>query len=184
MSKEDGRMVEAVLEGQVDAFSLLLDKYYSMIYKYFAVMLSPGDEKVEDLCQDTFLAAFKGLSSLENKEQFKSWIFGIASNKLKTEFRKRKKERDIEASITDEEKIREEELANEIQEERVREMVWKGLARLDKKMKDVITLKYFANLSYEEIGEALDIPKSTVRGRMYRAYQTLRTIFKEEQGGV
>lgn len=173
-------MVEAVLEGQVDAFSLLLDKYYGMLYKYFAVMLGPGDDKVEDLCQDTFLAAFKGLSSLKNKEQFKSWVFGIASNKLKTEFRKRKKERDVEESLSDEEKIRQDEMETGVDEERIKEMVWKGLSHLDSKMKDVITLKYFANLSYEEISEVLDIPKSTVRGRMYRAYQALRTVFKEE----
>lgn len=184
MSKEDARMVEAVLDGQVDAFSLLLDKYYGMLYKYFSVMLNVDDEKVEDLCQDTFLAAYKGLSSLRNTEQFKSWVFGIASNKLKTEFRKRKKERNAEESIRDEEKIRQEEIDTEVQEERIRDAVWKGLSHLDKKMKDVVTLKYFANLSYEEIGEVLDIPKSTVRGRMYRAYQTLRTIFKEDTGGV
>jgi len=185
VSKEDARIVEAVLKGHTDAFRLLVEKYYTMVYKFFTAALTPHDENVDDLCQDTFLSVFQGLSSLDNKERFKSWLFGIAANKLRSEFRKRKKERDLQGALAGEEKIKQEELnKGEVDEERVKELVWKGLSRLDGKLKEVITMKYFGNLTYEEIGEALDIPRSTVRGRMYRAYQKLRSIFKEEAGEV
>lgn len=180
MSKEDARLVESVLQGQVDAFGLLVDKYAEMLFKYFTVGLGGGDQRIEDLCQETLIAGYTGLSSLGNKENFKGWLFGIASNKIKTAYREGRRDRTAAAELTNEEKLREDELETEIDTARIAVLVRKGLDRLPDEMREVVAMKYFGSLSYEEIALALDVPKSTVRGRLYRAYQMLRDIFGRE----
>lgn len=179
MSKEDGQLVKTVLDGKVGAYTLLIEKYSITVYRYLSAMLSPTDSRIEDLYQETFAAAFSGLSTLKNKDFFKPWLMGIASNKIKSEYRSRKKERELSENLANEDTIGREEMARGGDTDRVREAVKKALLRLPEEMREVITMKYFGGSSYEDIAEALDIPKSTVRGRMHRAYQALRMIFKE-----
>lgn len=181
MSNDDEQIVKSVLNGQAEAFGLLLDKYSGLIFRYFAGMLGPGDGRIDDLCQETFTAAYSGLPSLDNKANFKAWLLGIAANKMRSEFRSRKKDRTIAANITFEEKLSDEEIGSDIREVRIKELVEKAMSGLPEEMKQVIILKYFNELSYEEIAEILNVPKSTVRGRMHRAYQTLKTIFQDER---
>ena len=179
VSKEDERIVQSILDGKVDAYSLLIDKYAETVYKYVSVMLGPGDDSIEDICQESFVAAYAGLAALQNRENFRGWLLGIASNKVKTAFRERKKERAAVSAVAEDDKIAEHELDEDLDEDRVQRLVWQALAGLPDEMREVLTLKYFQNLSYEEIAETLAVPKSTVRGRIYRAYQNLRVIFKD-----
>lgn len=180
MASEDAKLVEVVLSGKVSAYALLVEKYTPDVYGYIIKMFGALDADIEDLCQEVFIAGFAGLSTLDNKENFRGWLLGIASNKVKTKIRERIRDRKAAAEILEDEKIVAGETQEEIAVERIKELVRKGLSHLPDDMREVIALKYFGNLSYEEIAGILDIPKSTVRGRMYRAYQELRNIFREK----
>lgn len=174
MSQEDARIIESVLGGKSDAFGLLIDKYGDLLFKYVVVLFGHGDSQAEDICQETLIASFSGLGTLANRDNFKGRLFGIATNKVHTAFRDRTRARTAGEGLAALAAAPDEGPAAGEAAELARQMVARGLHALPDEMREVIALKYFGNLSYDDMAAALGVPRSTVRGRMYRAYQILR----------
>jgi RNA polymerase sigma-70 factor, ECF subfamily len=180
VSQEDARIIESVLGGKSDAFGLLIDKYGDLLYKYVVVLLGPGDSQTEDICQETLIASFSGLGTLANRDNFKGWLFGIATNKVHTAFRNRGRARAAGEGLAAQADDTVGDPAAVEAAEHAQVMIARGLHALPDEMREVIALKYFGNLSYDDMAAALGVPRSTVRGRMYRAYQILRETLQKD----
>jgi RNA polymerase sigma-70 factor (ECF subfamily) len=122
---------------------------------------------VEDICQETFLAALaRGLPDAEAAP----WLFAVARNKVLKHVRDRKPTAPNEASAA----VSTVEPGAVASESEERARVGRAVAALDDDLREVIVLRYEGGLDYREIAERLAVPVSTIQGRLKRAREALR----------
>jgi len=186
MDQDDRAVVEAVLNGQQHRFSDLVERYQSQIVNYVCRMLGNYEDAV-DLSQDVFLKAYSALGSYRPQYPFAAWLFRIARNAAIDEIRKRRLStvsldapvefedgsagREVEAQVLDpEDSYLGLEFADQISS---------AINQLPEKYREPIVLRHAADLSYEEIAEALELPIGTVKTRIFRARDALRKSLGE-----
>ena len=191
MDQDDQAVVQAVLNGQQHRFAELVDRYQTQIVNYVCRMLGNYEDAV-DLSQDVFLKAYSALESYRPQYPFPAWLFRIARNAAIDEIRKRRlstvsldapmefddgaASREVEASGLDpEDSYLGIEFANRVSA---------AIDQLPEKYREPIVLRHAADLSYEEIAEALELPIGTVKTRIFRARDALRQsladVFEDE----
>jgi RNA polymerase sigma-70 factor (ECF subfamily) len=179
MEISDDQIIERTLAGETDAFSLLVRKWERPIYGLSLRMLG-REEDARDVCQETFLAAFRNLGKFRGDAKFSSWLYRIALNACHSRLRKQGSV--IEQSIDqDDDDGRTFELADNSQEnlpDRLQrnqraELVRKALQALPTEMRQVIVMKEYEELTFTEIAEVLQIPVSTVKSRLYAGLQQM-----------
>ncbi len=158
--------------GDEEAFAALFHQYKSLVYKTAYLMLDSADE-AEDVLQEVFLQVYRSLSAFEPaKGAFTTWLYRITMNYCLSRRRKRR-------FLT----IRLEEVSHLLTEpasfqERLEgdEMIRQALSRLSEKLRAVVILRYYSELSYAEIAQVLNVPIGTVRSRLNLA---LKTMYRE-----
>jgi len=184
----DKQLVEMTLAGDREAFGQLVERYeepiYGLVYHYTGKY-----GEAEDLAQETFLEAYRSLRHLKEHDKFRAWLRGIACkvcmNWLRREEKRLQKtvsrQQEPDDEIASETMVSAEgSLDRELARREVREAVLDGIASLPEKYQLPVILRYLQELSYEEIANFMDLPRSTVRGILYRANKILR----EELRGV
>ena len=86
---DDLYYVEAIRKGNVQVFSVLVEKYQNMVYS-LALKLMKKPEEAEELAQDTFIKAYQKIDSYEGKSKFSTWLYSITYNACISELRKRR----------------------------------------------------------------------------------------------
>lgn len=176
MLLEDETLVKRSLDGDNDAFTRLVGKYQNMVFCCaFSVLENFHD--AEDIVQETFLKAYISLRQLSNAAKFRGWLYGIARN-LSYNLRKRKSKQVVSSpdvlledmNRMSLEKHRDEELSTELKD---------AIASISEKQRAPLLLS-LAGYSYQEISGFLGVRESTVRGRIARAKQSLKSIFLNE----
>ena len=182
----DEILVTKVLNGERDAFDILIRKYQGIIYNYiFKMTLSKEDS--EDIIQEVFIKAYKNLYKLENKEKFYSWLFKVAVNTMNTFFKSKKTyntmEENLLINIKSDTKDTPEGVL-EIKEENT-ELLNK-LSVLNEEEKNALVLKYVQGFSYKEVGQILGIKEETIKTKIFRAKKKLHELNKKKlsEGGV
>lgn len=155
--------------GSREAFAELFARYRGPLYGFFHRRL-PGQERAEDLVQETFLAVIRGTARYEPRSLVRTYLYGIAVKVLAGE--RRKQAKDPPAELT-------REPAAENASETV---VWvrQALEKLDIIDRDILMLREYEQLSYAEIAQLLRIPVNTVRSRLFRARMALRECLRPE----
>ena len=182
MKNVDIELIQRVLDGDDTAFSELVNKYRKSVHA-LAWRKVQDFHIAEDITQETFLKAYKGLSTLKEQQSFASWLYVIATNHCKTWLSKKR----LSTQSLDDTDYSELEKATyssyiSAENERVsieaqREVVKKLLAKLQESDRTVITLYYLGGMTYEEISKFLGVSVSAIKNRLYRARQNLK---KEE----
>ena len=185
MKPTDEGLVKRFLEGDQDSFNLLMWRWEKPLYQFIYRMIE-DQEEARDLCQESFLRAYRSLRGFRQKAKFSSWLYKIAINLCHSWGRKRKRARVIslsEIARGDGYAPREErEGASNSPvegnlERRERElMVSQALARLPEKQKLIIILKEYQGLKFSEIAQLLRCPVSTVKSRLYAGLVALSAI--------
>lgn len=176
---EDAQLVRKVLRGNQDAFSLLVERYqkpiFNFIYRFYG-----NYELAQELTQETFLRCYQFLKSYDPERKFSTWLYTVAKNLCIDELKKQRSAhevpledvlpavdaRDAAAAIEHNQRsqcIRREEDFK----------VLEALQELPSAARTVLLLHYFQGLSYQEIGETLGLPVSTVKIRIFRAKKIL-----------
>jgi RNA polymerase sigma-70 factor, ECF subfamily len=188
MEFSDDQIIERTLAGETDAFSLLVRRWERPIYGLSLRMLG-RDEDARDVCQETFLAAFRNLQKFRRDAKFSSWLYRIALNACHS--RLRKQGAMVEQSIDQEDdngrkfEIADsglENLAERLQRNQRAEMVRKALQALPTEMRQVIIMKEYEELTFAEIAEILQIPVSTVKSRLYTGLQQMGARLEKMRG--
>lgn len=163
--------------GERDALDQLVVHWHPSLYRYVASFVQDPRE-VDEVCQNVWLGALRGLPGLKERESFAPWLFGIARRSAFDWMRRRYRlapeephadEVDVEdpASIDPNDELVDPEALSE------------GLDSLAPLEHEVVLLHYFEGLSIEQIGEAIGAPTGTVKSRLHRARRKLRARLEE-----
>jgi RNA polymerase sigma factor (sigma-70 family) len=149
----------------------------------FAFRLTMDEDDANDLVQDTYLKAFRFISSFERGTNAKAWLFRILKNSFINDYRKRSKEpskvdyQEVETTYNSEESA-EVEHTTDLRVESVQDMIGDEVANalnsLPVDFRTVIILCDVEGFTYEEMAKILDIPIGTVRSRLHRARNLLK----------
>lgn len=179
MEKDDAQLVRRILSGDNTAFTTLVEKYYRSVHA-LAWRKINDFHHAEEITQDTFLQAYKKLSTLRNPDQFAGWLYVIADRLCIGWLRKQKPAmQSLEGTRTDiMEKLS---YKNYILEQRETEasehhyeIIKNLLEKLPEHERTVMTLHYLDEMTTKEIGEFLSVPVKTVHSRLHRARKRLQ----------
>ncbi len=178
-TKEDVQLIHNILSGNDDAFSTLVQKYQKSVHALAWRKISDF-HYAEEITQDTFLQAYKKLSTLKNPHQFAGWLYVIA-NRLCINWLQRNKSamQSLEGTpVREINRLTYEHYASEEREseatERRYEIVQKLLERLPESERTVMTLYYLGEMTAKEIGNFLGVSVNTIKSRLRRARERLQ----------
>ncbi|MCA1629296.1 MAG: sigma-70 family RNA polymerase sigma factor [Acidobacteria bacterium] len=175
MTEERGSagLVESCQRGDREAFRLLFEGYKDKVYSV-ALYFFGGDEALaSDVTQQVFLKLFTRIGQFRHQSEFSTWLYRLTTNACIDEQRKRKRFEpagDAESALlprargSAEEKVARHEVRDELQS---------AIAALKPKLRIAILLKYFEELSYAEIADALGCSQGTVASRINRGHKVL-----------
>jgi RNA polymerase sigma factor (sigma-70 family) len=184
---EDYQLVRKALdEDNQLAYSILMDRYRDSIYHTMLKMINNQDD-AEDLTIEAFGKAFLKLNSYTPSYAFSTWLFKIATNNC-IDFIRKKKMNTTSIDHTFNENG-ESFLSNIIREKaqnpeekfilEQRKVVMKEmLDKMNEKYRQMIEMRYYDELSYQEISEKMDLPVGTVKAQLFRAREQLMELFK------
>ncbi len=153
-------------------YRLLLDKYQDRIYGLVKRMVTDSDD-AEDVVQNTFIKVFRNIGSFEGKSQFFTWLYRIASNESITflQQKSRKLVSSLDASDSWEmQKMRADEL---VDGEEIRQKLDRAIQQLPDKQKMVFNLRYFEEMSYEEMSEILETSVGALKASYHHAVKKI-----------
>ena len=193
MERDDVQLIRSTLSGNDEAFSTLVKKYQKNVHAL--AWRKIGDfHHAEEIAQDTFLRAYKKLSTLKNHDQFAGWLYVIA-NRLCINWIRKKKPTLQSLEGTRAEEVEKYSYSHYISGERETEatehrseIVKKLLARLPESERTVVTLYYLGEMNAKEIGKFLGVSVKTIHSRLHRARKRLQEkdelLVQEVLGGV
>jgi RNA polymerase sigma-70 factor (ECF subfamily) len=177
MELSDIEIIERTLGGEPETFNLLVRRWERQIFSLALRMLG-REEEARDVCQDTFLSAFRNLAKFRGDAKFSSWLYRIALNCCHTQLRQRGHgDLSLEQQLEDQgfEPAASIEQVNEsIERRQVTDAVKRALMGLPADMREVIIMKEYQELKFHEIAEVLGIPISTVKTRLYTGLNQLK----------
>ena len=169
-------LVRRSQEGDEWAFAELFDKYKNLVYRTAYLMLgNTGD--AEDALQEVFMKMYKLLATYQpSKGAFTTWLYRITANHCLNQLRRRR------PALFSTEQISRmlstcshpEPCTGRATQEEEHAAIEQALAQLSEKLRATVVLRYYGELSYAEIAEALDIPVGTVKSRLNLAHRILR----------
>lgn len=188
---QDYKLVLAAIEGDQRAFAELMGRYRDAIYFMLLKMVNNKSD-ADDLTIEAFGKAFKKISQYTPNFAFSTWLFKIATNNCIDHMRKIKGSRvSIDINTEDEEGDYTLNLPSDIldPEEKLirkqREILLKTVVeKLKPRYRKLIELRYFKELSYEEISIELDLPLGTIKAQLFRAKELLNVILKHSSGKI
>jgi len=163
-------LVQLMISGDSKAFNQLYHRYNQRLLYYFFRMLGNSNEKAQDFLQDIFIKLIDKAELFDTSRKFSTWIFSIAHNMCKNEYRRMeiRKDTDIEAfhEILHEQENTEFDLQCQNLEDFTKDL-FEELDTFDEIHKTVFLLHYRENFSLKDIGQILDISEGTVKSRLF-----------------
>ncbi|MBS0661050.1 MAG: sigma-70 family RNA polymerase sigma factor [Verrucomicrobia bacterium] len=178
-------LLRRCLAGEASAWDELFDTHYGPVFR-FVHQLSGGftREDTEEICQETFVAVVRNLRDFDGRSAFQTWLFRIAANKA-YDFRSRQlaaKRGGGVANVTlDDEDAPDPPSEGLLPDEALLQaenagLLREALERIGEPCREIIELRYFADLSYEEISAALQLNAKTVSSRLSKCLDKLGEI--------
>lgn len=184
----DEEMVRRIVGGETDLFSDLVRRYQVRIVAHLSRLVGSREEG-RDLAQEIFLKVFQALSRFNREYKFSTWIFRIASNAAIDYLRKRRIRtvsmegppgEESDEPTTREFATPELDPYGTLRNEERRRRIDREISALPADFRELIAMRHFAGLSYEEIAEAKKIPLGTVKNKLFRARAVLKERLAEE----
>jgi RNA polymerase sigma-70 factor, ECF subfamily len=184
----DEELFERYQGGDDQAFRLIVERYEPSIKGFLHKRLK-DEERVQDLTQDTFLRVHRARERYDASRKFSTWIYTIASNLLKNEYRNRSRRR--ETNFSD---LRKDDSlqgagrpvefeANQPDPERdtyrgeLREAIRDAIEQMEEHHRVPFVMREVEDRTYEEISEAIGVPVGTVKSRLFRARNAFHQLF-------
>lgn len=174
-SPPDEVLVAATVAGDPDAFAVLLRRYRDVHARYVIRMLGSRDD-AEDVLQQVFVRAYRGLRSCRNPERFGAWLYQIVINETRTfASRRARRQRWYTTDEVDLDRV----IAYATPEEPgCTEEIQRALQQLVPEQREAFLLKYVEELSYEEMSAATGASISALKMRVSRACERLRALLE------
>jgi RNA polymerase sigma-70 factor (ECF subfamily) len=185
MTSTDEELVARSIRGDSDSFNELILRWERPIY-VLAYRTIGREEDARDVCQETFLRAFRALPGFRGQAKFSSWLYRIALNLCRDWMRRERRAPvlqfpedvdPIEQAVAAEPSESIEDLVARKDLTRVVERV---MARLPEEQRTAIVLKEYHGLTFQEIADIVGCPLSTVKTRLYQGLTVLRRELAKE----
>lgn len=187
---EDFKLIDMAIGGDDKAYARLLQRYRRPVYMMVLKMVRNVDD-AEDLMMESFSKAFRSLHKFKKDFTFSTWLFRIATNNAIDYIRKRRLNTlSIENTWTDDDgqsvsiDVEDSGVLNP-QDEAIKaqkeEIMQAFVSMLPAKYQKLVRLRYFHELSYEEIAEELDAPLGTVKAQLHRARELMYDLVKNKK---
>ena len=172
--------IEKVLAGETPAFTNLVEKYQHMVFTISCKILD-NKEEAEDAAQESFIKAFKSLSTFNSKSSFSTWLYKIAYNQAidKLKIMKRKwdfTEIDDDCDATESTNF---ELENYIDNKEIQLILKAGIERLQSNDQLIIMLYYYDGMRLKEIAEILGVEENNIKIKLFRIRNKLSDFLKK-----
>ena len=176
----DERLVEISLDGDEDAYGILVRRYQRRLTAFLSQLV--GDiELARELSQEAFVRAWSALERFDPKYRFSTWLFRIAHNLGIDQLRRRRLQTmplyrtdsdgdEVEVVVADIAKDPLGHLENRALSNELREVI----DGLRPEYRELVLLRHFAGLSYQEIADFMEMPLGTVKNKLFRAHSVLR----------
>lgn len=171
----DDALVRQCLKGERQAYDILVRKYQSAAFGLAFSFVRNADDAAE-LVQEAFIRVYTHLEQLKEPAKFGGWFRTIVANRAK-KWHRQKREQVALMSVAEE---LGQKATQQFEQNEYRLSIWEQVHNLDEIYRVPVTLFYGSGLSYEEIASFLDVPISTVRGRLQKARQQLKDVLAED----
>ena len=185
-SKTDEQLVKAYAQGNNEAFDVLLKRHQQRVFNYILRIIK-NEDAANDIFQETFVKAIVTLRQGRYTEsgKFPAWISRIAHNLIIDYFRQEKSENLQSSDLEDVDVLNRKELCEETIEDilvsrQINEDVKYLISELPPLQREVLTMRYYQNLSFKEIAEITNVSINTALGRMRYARWNLRRLAAEK----
>jgi RNA polymerase sigma-70 factor (ECF subfamily) len=179
MTWTDEELVAKTIGGDADSFNELIHRWERPIYA-LAYRQIGREEDARDVCQDTFLRAYRALNGFRGQAKFSSWLYRIALNLCRDWMRRERRTPVVQApedmDLMDLAAAREpsESLEDRVGRHDLTRAVERAMALLPEEQRTAIVLKEYQGLTFQEIADLLGCPLSTVKTRLYQGLTVLR----------
>ena len=176
-SISDADCVRRIIQrGETDAFEILVRRHEKTIFNLVYRMLGDYDDAAE-VSQEVFLSAYRAIGQFRGDANFSTWLYRIALNHATTRRRSISSRHQKTVPIDDMEPLSDPELgpAETLERKEIRERVQLALNKLEPDDATMILLRDLQDISYDEVARVLEIPVGTVKSRLHRARQALKT---------
>jgi len=187
---KDFKLIDQAIDaGDEQAYAELMERYKRPVYHMILKMIRNTDD-AEDLTIEAFAKAFKNLHKFKKDYTFSTWLFRIATNNTIDFIRKKKlKTFSLNTSFSDDngEAVTIDVEDNNLnpQEETIKdqkiELVQMFVTKLPPKYQRLVRLRYFDELSYDEIAKTLEAPLGTVKAQLHRARELMYDLVKDKK---
>lgn len=160
-----------VKKGDAGAYRVIVELYMQKAY-YIALGFLHNAQDALDISQDSFIKAFRRIKRFDVERPFFPWFYKLLKNLCLDHIRRRGRIREVPL---EEGRV----LADEHEDREMKEILWKGIESLPVEQKEVIILRYFQQLSYQEIAEITGKPVGTVMSSLFYAKKRLKDAIKK-----
>jgi|ERR1700693_4564009 len=171
MTSDEALMLE-FQQGSGEAFTELFRRYREPIYGFFRRRLQ-DPSRAEELAQEAFLVILKSVQRYEPRALFRTYLYGIAVNMMHAELRKAGRQSTHSSDAKEVDNLAD---PATIADPDAGIVVRDVVGRLDEAEREVLLLREYEQLSYEDIAAVMRIPVNTVRSRLFRARMALRDL--------
>lgn len=178
MGEGELELIQRALHGDVEAWGEIVRRYKDAVFGIaLGILGNPAD--AEDAAHDAFIRAYEGLHTFRLDKRFSTWIFAVTANVCKNKLRRER----FFAPLKYISKLTKggDPAQQLVHDERTR-IIRESIDQLKPAYRMPLVLRYYAELDYKEIAEALGLPEGTVKIRLHRAKAQLKRIL--EQKGV
>lgn len=177
----DQHYINQVIEGNSNAFAVLVNQYKDLVFTLANKMLK-NKEEAEEVAQDTFIKIFNSLNKFKGESKFSTWIYKITYNTCLDRLKKSKKEKSV-IYIEDfnAHQIKEiENILDTIDEKEKIQKIQECLQLLPSEEAFLLTLYYFDDQTIDEIAKVIDCNSNNVKIKLFRSRKKLASILKEQ----
>ena len=191
----DQTAIAACRQGDVYAFEILVKKYQKQMFNIALRMIGSYDDAGEAV-QDAFVSAYKNIDKFQGAAKFTTWLTAIVINMSKNRIKKlatgrHKNTVSLDECLQDAQgKTKHDPAAGgpsalqQLERKQIQQQVQWCIGRIEDGFREVLVLKDIQGFSYDEIGQTLKIPQGTVKSKLHRARDFLKTCLKKAFGDL
>jgi RNA polymerase sigma-70 factor (ECF subfamily) len=168
---DDAEAIKSCQQGDREAFRHLVERYQRQAVSHATAILLNRDD-AEDAVQEAFIDAFKAIGTFDTSRTFYQWFYVLLRNRCYKLTSKRRPAESLDEALL---LTTQQGMSNE-----TRLALEKALHSLTREEREIVSLKYFSGLSYDELATQLQIPRGTVMSRLFYARRKLQG----ELGGI
>lgn len=176
----DEQLMKLVQEKDAYAFESLYDRYSALMYTYFHRMLWKDKEKARDFTQELFSKLFEKSNYFQEGRNFKTWFYSVAHNMCKNEYAKHEVRVDAHAEIKYQTVDRTPESSSEtLDKKSFKAELEEVLQSLDEVKRTTFELRFYQDMSIQEISESMECSEGTVKSRLFYTIKELNSKLKD-----